>query len=579
MDSDDNANDYDEKIEDWYHSSDTSDDIPDPNMSADPLFQDQDLLPEPLQRDHFKEGLIYTMTKHIDRKNALLVLIIEAKLRTFSYQCFFQQRSSSSTYHKTGKETKCAYKDIWRLAPRRELVEKCDPNDATTGQMLRFEYGMSSTPTTITVIRRRSREIEGQVICGADRGKEVLYSTVEMLHCTEVFGSSMLYDLLSQVKDAKQANADKSKTRKGDQIKPKMNHEYHCPNEEKYKRVWHVFKILGNGVKMMIEKTNKRAKRRLSRSNSDAYKKRWVDMTEGGFRTFLGVWLGVAMLGVGARHMTKANLKWLNQTKENELFGKLPLNLWRLQSANFVAHDHRDTILFKKSIKEQRLRFYGAEELAKEVYRNSRNARQVPISISADETITRLYSQKARQIRMRTAKKNESGIKNQSICGANDEYEGQKPGDPVGSGYTFISSSYPGASLNRGSMFREKDMGDVLQMIFTCRDYFRGAGVELVTDSHFGHFVPVVFLKTWNIYVTSSFQQKQRIGISNIKELSKKEYDDSEKEKVLHELKEQVENLEEDVKDFDPFDETSSSSEEEKIKPYGKPEKKNEQDQ
>jgi len=32
--------------------------------------------------------------------------------------------------------------------------------------------------------------------------------------------------------------------------------------------------------------------------------------------------------------------------------------------------------------------------------------------------------------------------------------------------------------------------------------------------------------------------------------------------------------LEEDVKDFDPFDETSSSSEEEKIKPYGKPEKK-----
>ena len=31
--------------------------------------------------------------------------------------------------------------------------------------------------------------------------------------------------------------------------------------------------------------------------------------------------------------------------------------------------------------------------------------------------------------------------------------------------------------------------------------------------------------------------------------------------------------MEEDVKDFDPFDETSSSSEE-KIKPYGKPENK-----
>ena len=89
MDSDDHANDYDEKFEDWYHSSDTSDDILDPNMLADPLFQDQDRLPELLLRYHFKEGLIYTMTKHSDQKNALLVLIIEATLRRFSYQCFF----------------------------------------------------------------------------------------------------------------------------------------------------------------------------------------------------------------------------------------------------------------------------------------------------------------------------------------------------------------------------------------------------------------------------------------------------------------------------------------------------------
>ena len=58
---------------------------------------------------------------------------------------------------------------------------------------------------------------------------------------------------------------------------------------------------------MIIDKTNKRAKRRLSRSISDAYKKRWEDMTEVGFRTFLGVWLAVAMVGFDARHITKAN--------------------------------------------------------------------------------------------------------------------------------------------------------------------------------------------------------------------------------------------------------------------------------
>ena len=122
-------------------------------------------------------------------------------------------------------------------------------------------------------------------------------------------------------------------------------------------------------------------------------------------------------------------------------------------------------------------------------------------------------------------------------------------------------------------MFREKDMGDVLQMIFTCRDYFRGSGVELITDSHFGHIVPIVFLRTWNIFVTSSFQQSQRIGISNIKELSKKKYDDSEKGRVLDELRKHIEKSDGDVQEFDPFGDTSSSSEEEKIKPYGKPEK------
>ena len=161
-----------------------------------------------------------------------------------------------------------------------------------------------------------------------------------------------------------------------------------------------------------------------------------------------------------------------------------------------MAHDHRSTILFKKSIKEQRLRFYGVEDLANEVYANSQIAREAPISASADETITRLYSQKAKDIRMRTAKKNESGIKNQSICTANDEYEGWRTGDPVGSGYTFTSVSYPGSLLNRGSVFREKDTGDILQMIFRCGDYFRNIGMELVTDSHFGHFVPAVFLRT-----------------------------------------------------------------------------------
>lgn len=88
-----------------------------------------------------------------------------------------------------------------------------------------------------------------------------------------------------------------------------------------------------------------------------------------------------------------------------------------------MAHTHKDTILFKKSIKDQRLRFYGNKKLNEIVYGNSRKARENPCRISGDETITRLYTKRATDIRMRTAKKNESGILNQNLCGSNEGYE------------------------------------------------------------------------------------------------------------------------------------------------------------
>ena len=73
-------------------------------------------------------------------------------------------------------------------------------------------------------------------------------------------------------------------------------------------------------------------------------------------------------------------------------------------------------------------------------------------------------------------------------------------------------------------MFREKDMGNLVQLLFTCGDYFRGKEIELITDSHFGHIVPIAYLRLLKVYVTSSFNQESRIGISNIPELSRKKY-------------------------------------------------------
>ena len=75
-----------------------------------------------------------------------------------------------------------------------------------------------------------------------------------------------------------------------------------------------------------------------------------------------------------------------------------------------------------------------------------------------------MYTKKATDVRMRR-KKNESGLLNHKLCGSNKEYMNYKEGDPKASGFTF-AMSYPGASYTIGSMFRERDMGNLFQLIY-----------------------------------------------------------------------------------------------------------------
>ena len=116
------AVDVDEELDDWYNSSDTSEDIPDPNMSNASLYQDIGCLAIPLDAEHFEEGLLYTMTLKAAPQQQMLVWIIEKYESSFSYQVFFKQFSRSKTWHETGKDHTANYDDVWRLAPRRELV-------------------------------------------------------------------------------------------------------------------------------------------------------------------------------------------------------------------------------------------------------------------------------------------------------------------------------------------------------------------------------------------------------------------------------------------------------------------------
>ena len=136
---------------------------------------------------------------------------------------------------------------------------------------------------------------------------------------------------------------------------------------------------------------------------------------------------------------------------------------------------------------------------------------------------------------MRTKKKNESGILNQNICGSNEGYRSYREGDLKGGGYTYANVAYPGKRYNRGSVFREKDMGNLIQLFFICGDYFRFKNIEFVTDSHFGHLVPVLYLTLWKILVTSSFRVS-RVGVKQIERFSKEKLSESQREILLRKL-------------------------------------------
>ena len=167
---------------------------------------------------------------------------------------------------------------------------------------------------------------------------------------------------------------------------------------------------------------------------------------------------------------------------------------------------------------------------------------------------------------MRTSKKNESGILNHSICGSNEGYSTWKKGDPKASGFTFASMSYPGALYNVGSMFREKDMGNLLQLVFTARGYFRHQNLELITDSHFGHLTPLAYSRLWKLFITSSFTVSQRIGVSSIDQLSNKKLQKSEREALLQDLQKEEREVKDQIVEISNSDVSDYCEEEGKEK-------------
>ena len=186
----------------------------------------------------------------------------------------------------------------------------------------------------------------------------------------------MSHHLYNEVERSEWSDATKVKSKELPIRKPALKKQFMCPVEVTCKRKQHFLKLLGKGTELLCNCTNRRANRQHKKCTSEKYIRVWKDFTDGPrFWTFIAVYLGSAILGIGPRHLMQQEPEWISQTGEKRLFYKIPGDLFRLQATHFCAHDHRSTVLFRKSIREQRQRFYGIANFSKIVYGNCRSAR------------------------------------------------------------------------------------------------------------------------------------------------------------------------------------------------------------
>ena len=64
----------------------------------------------------------------------------------------------------------------------------------------------------------------------------------------------------------------KSVTKKFPDHKPGLKEEFFCPDSTEYKRLWHVEKLFGDGLDLVVNRTNGRCQRLLRKSKSAKWK-------------------------------------------------------------------------------------------------------------------------------------------------------------------------------------------------------------------------------------------------------------------------------------------------------------------
>ena len=95
---------------------------------------------------------------------------------------------------------------------------------------MRFTYNEKAITATVTIITANS--LKAKIECGNQQGKLCTFEIIEMMDCTEVFCSSLLKNILSEVRESSWKKADKTKVPRPVSYMP----EFMVPEDEKYKR-------------------------------------------------------------------------------------------------------------------------------------------------------------------------------------------------------------------------------------------------------------------------------------------------------------------------------------------------------
>ena len=208
--------------------------MPDPNLVAESLFQQQDNLPTTLQKSHFEEGLVCTMTLNENKKKLMLAMIIELREQDFLYRVFFYQNSKAKTWHEGARDKDAKYDAVWRLAPRQELYREEESENVRVGQTIRFSYAMDEKMITGFVVERTSSSLKCRIECGRDRGSIRVFAQNEIVGCKEVFTASSLQNLLVQAKNSTWKESPASKSKELPKYRPRL--KFLVPTEEACKR-------------------------------------------------------------------------------------------------------------------------------------------------------------------------------------------------------------------------------------------------------------------------------------------------------------------------------------------------------